>query len=688
MLLFAGLGVLALGVGAWTASQLRARIVDPEQNRRFEAGLRELRQSHSTLAEHVLMVRFGLLRSYDPIVEDVRRLEEQIEALRRMSIYDDAAGAEHDELDGGLRLHASLIARLAAQVEQLKMLNSRLQNSATYLPVTAGELAARAASLPDAAELEQRLAELLRVIATYRPDAAEERAELAAIGAWLVENRDRYRPAIEPRALDLLAAHAGLYAETLPRVDAIVAEVTGGRAEAQLRDLENAHAARAAAQQVAANRARRILSFLALLLLAVIAYTTVRLVLAGRALRAANRDLEEKVEERTAELTRATERLTVNEQRHWALLNALPDMFLRLRADGTVLDARRGRTLSLPVPPREAIGRDLTAVMTPEQLADPDLERRIRSAIAECLERHAEVAIEYGGVDDGVPHDRLARVVPCAEDEVLFVVRDVTEEKRQAAELAAATEAAEAANRAKSAFLANMSHELRTPMNAILGYSEMLMEEAGEMAPEEMVADLRKVHTAGKHLLSLINDVLDLSKIEAGRMDLYVERFEVTPLLAEIEATAVPLAAVNGNRLAMPGAETVGAMNADLTKVRQILLNLLSNACKFTERGEVVLTVERVPALAGDRMVFRVSDTGIGMTAEQLGRVFDEFAQADASTTRKYGGTGLGLTLCRRFARRMGGEVTVESEPGRGTTFTVDLPAEVREEPGAVAVAS
>ncbi len=633
------------------------------------------------------MVRFGLLRSYDPIVEDVRRLEEQIEALRRVSIYDDAAGAEHDEIAGGLRLHASLIARLAAQIEQLKMLNARLQNSATYLPVAAGELAARAASLPDAAELEQRLAERLRVIAT-RSDAAEERAALDAIGAWLVANRDRHLPAIEPRALDLLAAHAALYAETLPRVDAIVADVTSGRAEAQLRDLENAHAARAAAEQVAANRVRKILSSLALLLLAVIVFTTVRLVLAGRALRAANRDLEAKVDERTAELTRATERLTVNEQRHWALLNALPDMFLRFSADGTVLDARRGRTLSLPVPPREAIGKDLRAIMSADQREDPELERRIRRAIADCLARREEVALEYGGIDDGLPHDRLARVVPCAEDEVLFVVRDVTEEKRQAAELAAATEAAEAANRAKSAFLANMSHELRTPMNAILGYSEMLIEDAGEMEPEEMVADLRKVHTAGKHLLSLINDVLDLSKIEAGRMDLYVERFEVRPLLDEIETTAAPLAAANGNRLALPGSETVGAMTADLTKVRQILLNLLSNACKFTERGEVVLTVERVHRPAGDRLVFRVSDTGIGMTAEQLGRVFDEFAQADASTTRKYGGTGLGLTLCRRFARRMGGDVTAESEPGRGTTFTVDLPAEVREEPGAVAAAS
>jgi cell division protein FtsB len=334
------------------------------------------------------MVRFGLLGSYDPLVEDLRRMEQQIEALRDMPIIrhqHDGSGV-HDplaeEIEGGLRLHASLIARLAARIEELKMWNARLQNSATYLPVTAGELAARAAPLPDAQDLEQQLAELLRVLATYRSGADTERTALVEIGAWLRANRGRWAPAIDPGTLDLLASHVILYAETLPRVDSIVAEITSGRAEAQLRDLENAHSARAAFEQTSANRARRILSFLALLLLAVIAYTTIRLVMAGRELRAANRDLEERVRQRTTELTRATERLTANEQRHWALLNALPDMFLRIRADGTVLDARRGRTLNLPVPPSEAIGNDLTAVMTEEQLADPGLETRIRSGAA------------------------------------------------------------------------------------------------------------------------------------------------------------------------------------------------------------------------------------------------------------------------------------------------------------------
>jgi signal transduction histidine kinase len=697
--LFGALGLVALVVAVWITSQLRARIVDPQQNLRFADGLRELRHSHSTLAEHVLMVRFGLLGSYDPIVEDLRRMEQQIEALRGMSAVPDqgAEGVENDslaeEIDGGLRLHASLIARLAARIEELKTWNARLQNSATYLPVAAGELAARAAPLPDAGELEQRLAELFRALATYRAGAQAERAALEDIGAWLRENRSRWEPEIDAATLDLLAAHTALYAETLPRVDAIVAEITSGQAEAHLRDLENAHSARAASGQTAANRARRLLSFLALLLLAVIAFTTIRLVMAGRALRAANRDLEARVTKRTAELTRATERLTANEQRHWALLNALPDMFLRIRADGTVLDARRGRTLSLPVPPSEAIGKDLRAVMTDEQRADSGLEDEIRSAIAKSLERHAEVAIEYQGVDEGVRHDRLARIVPCADDEVLFVVRDVTEEKRQAAELAAATEAARAANRAKSAFLANMSHELRTPMNAILGYSEMLIEDAADgsdVPAEEMLPDLRKIHSAGKHLLALINDVLDLSKVEAGRMDLYLESFEVAPLVSEVASTAAPLAAANDDRLETSGAEEAGEMTADLTKVRQILLNLLSNACKFTREGEVALVVERVAGSdsdGGDRLVFRVSDTGIGMTPEQLGRVFDEFAQADVSITRKYGGTGLGLTLCRRFARLMGGDVTAESEAGKGTTFTVDLPAVVTETRGPVAAA-
>jgi hypothetical protein len=237
----------------------------------------------------------------------------------------------------------------------------------------------------------------------------------------------------------------------------------------------------------------------------------------------------------------------------------------------------------------------------------------------------------------------------------------------------------EVADRHKSEFLANMSHELRTPLNAIIGYSEMLQEDAADLGAEQFTEDLKRINAAGKHLLELINAVLDLSKIEAGKMDLYLETFDVATLIRDIAAVIQPLAVKNANRLEIVCPETTGAMRADLTKVRQSLFNLLSNACKFTDHGTVTLAVSREASGEQDWLRFSVADTGIGMTGEQLERLFGAFSQADAATTRKYGGTGLGLALSRRLCRMMGGDVTVESESGRGSTFTIRLPAVVAE---------
>jgi GAF domain-containing protein/CheY-like chemotaxis protein len=245
----------------------------------------------------------------------------------------------------------------------------------------------------------------------------------------------------------------------------------------------------------------------------------------------------------------------------------------------------------------------------------------------------------------------------------------------------------EVADRHKSEFLANMSHELRTPLNAIIGYSEMLQEDAADLGAEQFTDDLKKINAAGRHLLELINAVLDLSKIEAGKMELYLESFDVATLIRDIAAVIQPLAAKNANRLEVRCPDTTGTMRADLTKVRQALFNLLSNACKFTERGTISLAVAREARDGQDWMVFSVSDTGIGMTPEQIARLFEAFSQADAATTRRFGGTGLGLALSRRLCRMMGGDVTVESEADRGSTFTIRLPAEVAEPVEAAAAA-
>src|SRR5579872_5794266 len=260
---------------------------------------------------------------------------------------------------------------------------------------------------------------------------------------------------------------------------------------------------------------------------------------------------------------------------------------------------------------------------------------------------------------------------------LVLAMEDVTVRRHAEEEVAKARETAEAANRTKSLFLASMSHELRTPLNAILGYSEMLQEEATDQGVEGFLPDLEEIHSAGKHLLSLINDILDLSKIEAGKMELYIEPFSVPNLIDEIAGTIRPLVDANSNTLSVRCSADVGTMHADMTKVRQSLFNLLSNAAKFTENGAIALDVFRETVADRDWICFRVSDTGIGITEEQLVKLFQTFTQADTSTTRKYGGSGLGLALTRRFCQLMGGDVTVHSVPGESSTFTIRVPAVV-----------
>ncbi len=280
--------------------------------------------------------------------------------------------------------------------------------------------------------------------------------------------------------------------------------------------------------------------------------------------------------------------------------------------------------------------------------------------------------------DLAITFNHMAGSLDSARVELTRANAELGERQR---ELQTLMETAESANNAKSQFLANMSHELRTPMNAIIGYSEMLAEDAEDRGLEVFVRDLGKINTAGKQLLALINDILDLSKIEAGRMDLYLETFDIQEMLQDISTTMQPLIDKNLNRLDVEAPAAIGLMHADLTKVRQVLFNLLGNASKFTQSGVIRLLVSRTPADDGaEWLEFKVEDSGIGLNPEQAAKVFDSFTQADASTTRKYGGTGLGLTITKKFCEMMGGDIGVASEPGRGATFTVRLPATVADQ--------
>ncbi|MCO5151365.1 MULTISPECIES: hybrid sensor histidine kinase/response regulator [unclassified Shinella] len=255
-----------------------------------------------------------------------------------------------------------------------------------------------------------------------------------------------------------------------------------------------------------------------------------------------------------------------------------------------------------------------------------------------------------------------------------IVYVDITELRQRQQELELARDEAQRATQVKSEFLANMSHELRTPLNAIIGYAQILQEDAEDTGQTDFLPDLKKIESAGNHLLGLINGILDLSKIEAGRMEVYRERFDIGALTQDVAALIRPLAAKNDNTFAVECPADIGTIETDITKVKQTLLNLLSNACKFTEKGTVTLTVARQGKGAGRLLSLTVRDTGIGMNEEQLGRLFQAFSQADSSTSRKFGGTGLGLAISRSFAQMLGGDLTVESRPGEGSRFTFILP--------------
>ena len=271
---------------------------------------------------------------------------------------------------------------------------------------------------------------------------------------------------------------------------------------------------------------------------------------------------------------------------------------------------------------------------------------------------------------------------------IVATYADITELKLREEELAEAHDKAMEATRAKSEFLANMSHELRTPLNATIGYAELMLEEAEDMGHDMYIPDLKKIQSAGRHLLSLINNILDLSKIEAGKIDLYFETFDVREMVDEVASTVMPLTAKNNNTLVVTCAEDIGDMHSDMTRIRQVLFNLLSNASKFTENGNIILEAKRESANGRDDILISVADQGIGMTPEQVDKVFDAFTQADSSTTRHYGGTGLGLAITKTFCEMLHGEIHCASEQGKGSTFAVRLPADAEAAVPAAAAAA
>jgi PAS domain S-box-containing protein len=371
--------------------------------------------------------------------------------------------------------------------------------------------------------------------------------------------------------------------------------------------------------------------------------------------------------------------LESSEEQLRLIINAAMDAVITMNADGRITNWNSEAEKTFGWTPEEALGRRLYDVILPLRFRadhERELQRFLVTGEGTILRQRTEMTALHR---DG--HEFPAEV---ATSPVRFggqwifssFMRDIAEHKRAQEELLDAKQAAEEANRAKSIFLANMSHELRTPLNAIIGYSEMLEEETEELGKLAVVRDLQRIQSAGKHLLALINDILDLSKIEAGKMGVHLETFDVAQMIDEIASTVQPTVAINSNTLQVDVAKNAGEMCADLTKVRQILLNLLSNSCKFTDHGTITLSADRRTIDHRDWLRFIVRDTGIGITAEQQQNLFREFSQADASIARKYGGTGLGLAIMYRFIQIMRGTISVDSQPARGSTFTIQIPAE------------
>ena len=393
--------------------------------------------------------------------------------------------------------------------------------------------------------------------------------------------------------------------------------------------------------------------------------------------------------------------------RNDAILNVALDCVVLVDSDGRIVQFNPAAEGTFGYTAAEAIGRNAAELLVPAAKRDAYraalqhylagdstmLNRRVEgSAMRKCgAEFPVEVAIapiSTIGAPLFAAYMRDITDRKRSEEELARQTRDLQEshdaERANAAQLASLVEElrvtqrqAEAATRAKSEFLASMSHELRTPLNAIILYSELLQEEAKDRDADASIPDLQRIQSSGKHLLDLINGILDLSKIEAGKMALEIERFDVKTMIDEIGDTIGTLVQKNRNVLTLRCAADVGAMHGDLTKTRQILLNLLSNAGKFTSNGYVTVDVSRRVTAVGDMIQFSVTDTGVGMTEEQSRRVFEPFTQADVTTTRKYGGTGLGLAIVSRFCELMGGSISLESRPGVGSRFLVELPVEM-----------
>ncbi|MEM8614214.1 MAG: response regulator [Cyanobacteria bacterium P01_H01_bin.105] len=605
----------------------------------------------------LLKERYTLLRNDEPLeealAEELAIQQELAQAMPGFILKDDRT-----KLENLISRDAQLLEEKTELVNQFQASNAELQNALIQLPSLVNEL-----KDTSDADLERLIDDvLIYIMATDEQLVTTIEQELNTVKEKL--NAGEFSNAED---VAQVAELAQTVLDSKPFADALLDQVVNLPLTTNIQELENIfdQSSRIAFRQVAIYRNAAYL--VALVLIGIIAYGLV------------------------ARLRQSTQRTT-------SVLENITDAFVAVDRGWkvTYVNAQAAEVLKRSI--QGLLEQDFWKIF-PESLG-ARYEQQYRRAMAEqtvvSFETYYAPTQRWLQVRGYPGRDGLSLFLQDvterkqAEEQLMELNRDLdsrvqdrtTKLMKAMEEAEEARVKAEDANRSKSEFLANMSHELRTPLNAIIGYSEMLEEEAADVGEDDFVPDLQKIQGAGKHLLGLINSVLDLSKIEAGRMELFLEDFSIREMVEDISGTIVPVAHKNNNHLSIFCPNDIGELHADQTKLRQSLFNLLSNACKFTENGDITLTVEQISTVDssvydGSWFRFIVSDTGIGMKDDQVEKIFDAFTQADASTTRKYGGTGLGLAITKQFINMMGGDISVESAHGQGTTFSLVIPQTV-----------